>query len=73
MQETPAGAKLPSNVLRRGANSGALERCKKLKHPIQDIMYQNIAMNHYIPSCTPLGTPFMFQRERELERLVNSA
>ncbi|KAJ6818996.1 uncharacterized protein M6B38_404865 [Iris pallida] len=46
MQETPAGAELPSNALRRGAISGALERCKKLKHPIQDIMYRNIAMNH---------------------------
>ena len=48
IQETPAGAELPSNVLRRGAKFGALGRCKKVKHPIQDIMYRNIAMNHSI-------------------------
>ncbi|KAJ6792856.1 hypothetical protein M6B38_340375 [Iris pallida] len=48
MQVSSAGAELPSNVLRRGAISGALERYKELKHPIQDIMYRNIAMNHSI-------------------------
>ena len=47
-QKTSAGTELPSNVLRHGATSRALERCKELEHHIHDIMYWNIAMNHSI-------------------------
>ncbi|KAJ6833291.1 hypothetical protein M6B38_341315 [Iris pallida] len=70
MQVSSAGAELPSNVLRRGAISGALERYKELKHPTGHNVSEHRHESFHLVSH--LARLLCF-RERELERFVITA